>query len=462
MFRPRSGSARVSALSALAADPDTRSIVLWLLCVWCLTSRPLARALAGNARLPRPLLWWLAPRRWDVRAAVAANPRCPQPLLRWVSLSGNWAVCAAVAGNPSASARVLELVGRKNSPREGMYLAANPSLPSALADRLLDDTDPFVRGVAAAHPAASTAGLSRLADGMTEPAWILNRVAANPSCPSGLSDQLLTWIALGGAANADPTFDPVECTGHPGDTSVPVYTWYRDEASRDRAEQHPLWRVRAEVLSAAGRVPAGQAWELARDPRPEVRRRIARAVRLSLDIWIELRRDSDPEVVRLARAAAPKANGGRRDRRIAVTMMRRFPLAPIAVLAYILHQGVPSPGPAGPVVSSQGPAGSGSQPGAPAGFTRELPGGGSLTCEPLAVDPSAAVVKVSAGSRRLMMHFAGIVVGASGPVLPPDATVPPGQSAQFQLLDGASVLTVTASALERSPEAVVSAGGCGR
>ena len=66
MSRWRSaGSARAAAM---AADPATAWIVLWLLGALCLMSRSLARLLAGNPRLPRLLLWWLAPRRWDVRA----------------------------------------------------------------------------------------------------------------------------------------------------------------------------------------------------------------------------------------------------------------------------------------------------------------------------------------------------------------------------------------------------------
>lgn len=321
-------------------------MMLWLLCLVCVPSRPLARVLAGNTRLPRPLLWWLAPLRWDVRVAVAANPRCPQLLLRLMSLSENWAVCAAVAGNPSASGRVLELVGLKSSPREQLYLAGNPSLPSALADRLLGDSDPFVRGAAAAHPAASTAALSRLAAGMTEPAWILNRIAAHPSCPAVLADQLLTWIAIGGAGQADPMFDPVECNGHPGDTSVPAYIWYRDQAGRDRAEHHPLWRVRAEVLSAAGRLSGKRSWVLSRDLRPEVRRRIASATRLPPHQRLELLHDDDPETARLA-AAASKASGS--SRRLALINSMRLFIAVTLILglALIIYLTAFPPAPAG-------------------------------------------------------------------------------------------------------------------
>ena len=454
MFRWRpAGSARVAAM---AADPAAPWIVLWLLGALCPASRSLARALAGNARLPRLLLWWLAPRRWDVRAAIAANPRCPQLLLRLLSWSADWAVGAAVAGNPAASRRTLNLMARTSTVRERLYLAANPSVPPGLADRLLGDTDPFVRGAAAAHPAVTAVALSRLAEGMTEPAWILKRIAANPSCPAGLADQLLTWIALGGAGKADPMFDPVECTGHPADTSVPAFSWYRDQASRDHAEQHPLWRVRAEVLSAAGPLPASRAWVLARDPRPEVRRTVARAGRLPLDMRMELRRDGDPAAARLARAAAPKADDGPPSRWILISVVRR--LAPLALIAapasfiFISNQGA----------SSLGPAGTGSQPGAAASVTRQLPGGGTLTCATSAGDPPPVVVQVSAGSRRLTVQFAGIVYTGSGRLLlQPDTTVPPGQTARFQLPDGGSEVTVMSSAQGSFTEVAITGEECG-
>jgi hypothetical protein len=56
-------------------------------------------------------------------------------------------------------------------------------------------------------------------------------------------------------------------------------------------------------LSAAGKLSGDEARELARDPRPEVRRAIARARRLPSRTRRELRRDGDPLTARLARAA---------------------------------------------------------------------------------------------------------------------------------------------------------------
>jgi hypothetical protein len=308
VLRSRDGAGGDGGRIRVAADPATGPRLLWCLAVWCWFSRSLARALAANPRLPRSLLWSLAVRRWDVRAAVAANPRCPRLLLRWMAWSSDWAVRAAVASSAVASPGLLGRLIGGSAPCVRLYAAANPSLTHALADRLLADPDPYVRGAAAVHPAASAAALRRLAVGLSEPVWILRRIAVNPSCPADLSDQLLTWIALGGAGHGDPLFDPVACAGHPADTSVASAAWYLEQAKREAAEQHPLWRVRAAVMRAAGRLAGQRVLTLARDPRPEVRQTIAGIGRLSLNVRLELRRDADPAVARLASAALERKN----------------------------------------------------------------------------------------------------------------------------------------------------------
>lgn len=273
---------------------------LWRLAARGWFSRPLLRELAANPRLPRALLCCLAIRRWDVRAAVAANPRCPRPLLRSMARAHDWAVRAALTSRPDLSPAILDRLIRRSAPCVRLYAAASPSLTPALADRLLGDQDPYVRGMAAAHPAASAGALGRLAEGLSEPAWILRRIAANPSCQADLADQLLTWISLGGAEHGDPMFDPVECTGHPADTRVWDGAWYREQAQGKKAEQHALWQVRLLVLT--GPVYHDQVWALARDLRPEVRRRAAARRWRVLTILLELRGDADPAVARTAAA----------------------------------------------------------------------------------------------------------------------------------------------------------------
>ncbi|MFL6238358.1 MAG: hypothetical protein ACJ735_02535 [Actinomycetes bacterium] len=208
-----------------------------------------------------------------------------------------------MAANPWTVQRVLVHFARNGGPRIRMYVAANPSLPSEDVERLLHDDDAYVRCKAASNVGAPVSALAALAAPMSDPAWVLRAVAANPVCPAELADQVLTWLALGGAGDSDPQFDPVECTGHPGDVKIPVYSWYRDEASKPGADLHPLWRVRAAVTSTWPRIPGRVLMELAVDLRPEVRRSVARFKELTWHRLRDLRDDADPTVRRLAEAA---------------------------------------------------------------------------------------------------------------------------------------------------------------
>src|SRR5262249_2635693 len=140
---------------------------------------------------------------------------------------------------------------------------------------LLGHRNLCVRAVAAGHSEAPPDQLCRLTEGLTAPAWVLRAAAANPSCPPDVSDQVLTWIALGGPGSSDPMFDPLGCTGHPGDTEGALAVWYTVEARSPLAYRHPLWRVRASIAQANATVPIDQGKELCRDPRVEVRRSVA-------------------------------------------------------------------------------------------------------------------------------------------------------------------------------------------
>jgi hypothetical protein len=436
---PQQPSRESADNAALAADPATRGAMLWRLGLRYFGSRRVTRALAANPRLPRSLLWLLVIRKWDVRAAVGANPRCPRPLMRLLTFSSLLSVNTAVAGNPAASARLLDFLTRVSSPCIRMSVAANPSLPGVLADRLLGDKDPYVRGVAAAHPVASAAGLCRLAAEMTEPAWTLRRIAANPACPAEQSDQLLTWIALGGTGNADPTFDPVECMGHPGDTSVPLLIWYHGQGAQYGAAEHPLWRVRAAVLSARGKVSRDQAWTLARDPRPEVRRTIARAPRLSLNLQTELRGDADEVTVRLALAPHERPRGLRIPVVVGI-------LVPLFVAALGVVQATRnSPAEPGPALVTPAPLA------AYIMSSHQLPGGGTASCGILAGAAPVNVIQVSAGSRRLVVRIDGAVQARN---------VVPGGDLQLSLRSVPSWVTVSASSGGQSPVFVVSEGIC--
>lgn len=291
----------------LASTPDLRrGAGLWRAAIRGWLDPQTARALAAHPQSPPLLLRLLARRRWDVAAAVAGNSGCPRGLRGWLASSPRWAVQAAVAASPHTPAELLSSLVSDSAGRVRLYVAANRSAPGPVIDRLLADRNPYVRAVAAAHPAASPAALEELAAGLTQPAFVLRAAGANPACPDGLSEQILTWLALGGAGSADPLFDPVECTGHPGDTTITAQAWYFEQASSGLAETSALWRLRAVTIPATRRITIG-ARELTRDPRPEVRRVAARFINMPAGLLRELQQDGDPQTAQAAAASLTAA-----------------------------------------------------------------------------------------------------------------------------------------------------------
>jgi hypothetical protein len=424
--------------AALAAT--ARWATLWSLAVRRWFNRPALRVLAANPGAPRLLLWLLAERRWDVQAMVAANPRCPRRVQASLVWSPEWAVRAALAANPATDPAVLEMLVGGSTACVRLHVAANPSLTPALADRLLGDSSPYVRAVAAGSTAASADGLRRLAEGMSEPAWALRAIAGNPSCPADLCDQLLTWIALGGSGDADALFDPVKCAGHPGGTRFGSVAWYREQARREGAESHPLWRVRAEVMPVLGRLPGNRARALSRDPRPEVRRTIARLPQLPPGIRLELMGDSDPQVARLALRGQQPGPARRRARLSWWRLLwwRLLPplTAPLIFFGLLLWN----------VTTSQQATSGRSQPPytrtvrAAAPAWRALPGHGGIACGmPPADGPGTSFVSVAAGSGGVTLHVAGGVMTAGGRVVDSPVAIPAGGWARFLLYGPASV-----------------------
>lgn len=441
--------ARRAGRIQLASDPATRWLRLWWLAVRDWPRRAVMRALAANPRAPKLLLRCLSTRRWDVQVAVAANPRCPRRTLRAMVWAPDWAVRAAVAANPAATPPILDGLISGSGAHVRLYVAANPSLTGALADRLLADRDAYVRATAAAHPAASPAGLQQVAAGMSEPAWILQAIAGNPACPPELADQLLTWIALGGPGYSDPQFNPLECTGNPGDTRFEPFVWYLEQAKRPGADYHPLWQVRASVLRAQGRISTERARSLARDPRPEVRRSIA-AGQLPLAIRRELKRDADPQVAGLAAAVGTrnkKAERKQQARKLTPVLLRlAIPGAVgLSLLSSYLWQGSgPAPGTSSGTAASTAGAG---QRGTnvPQAHILMLPGGGTIACDPSRASSDSAAVSVFAGSKELTLRTShgGLIHPGSGSGSL-QVTVPAGRQATFRVHPVASAVTIAA------------------
>jgi hypothetical protein len=133
---------------------------------------------------------------------------------------------------------------------------------------------------------------------------MLRAGAANPACPPDVADQVLTWLALGGAAG-DPSFDPVACSGNPGtDQDTDPDQWYWREARHSWSDHSPLWRVRAHYPHRAPLLTAANVERLRRDPSPVVRRNLFR-FQIKAELLCELLDDED-ELVRTRAAYALK------------------------------------------------------------------------------------------------------------------------------------------------------------
>ena len=442
---PGTGRSRAARWLPAASDPETGPLRLWLLAVRGWFSRPVIRALAANPSAPKLLLRCLNTRRWDVQAVVAANPRCPKRVSNGNVWAADWAVSAAVAANPATNPGALAALAGSSDARVRLQLAANPSLSPELADRLLADRDRFVRAAAAANPAAPAAGLQRLAEGMTEPAWVLRAIAGNPACPAELSDQLLTWMTLGGPGHADPLFDPVSCTGHPGDTRYTELSWYLEQAKGPAAMRHPLWRVRAMILPATGRLAVEQAGELARDARSEVRHALAGARSLTVSLLRELRHDPDPGVAGLAAAAWSRNRQAiRRSLLIAVLRFGVVGALPLAVFASALvgvattsgqHAGARSP------LSALARSGAGNEAPWANGVmptTLILDGNGLVVCGLTAAAPHTGFITVTPGNTEVTLDIPGAVTVPGGQAVRQPVVVPAGQQAQYQYPAGTS------------------------
>jgi hypothetical protein len=338
--------------------------------------------------------------------------------------SFDWAVAAAVAANPATRPAMLRRLVSMRDPRVGLAAAANPALASDLVEALLQSPSVYVRGVAAANAAAPSEALRRLADGMCEPAWVLRAIAANQSCPADLSDQLLTWISLGGPGKADPLFDPVQCTGYPAGSDVPPVAWYAEEAKRSDAARHPLWQVRAAVASAHKQLPLTTVSMLRRDPRPEVRRSVAGFIGTRPGQIRELMGDADPAVARRA-AQVRTANRKRYLRRR--VLRRGLGLLPVAAVGIALATTQASGPPPGTspglglrvVACSSGPGwlrggwSSGTMARPTAEQTLGLPGGSWLACGPSSAGADAFLVATGSS---------GLTLDVGSPVKSPQGT----------------------------------------
>ena len=382
--------AEVDVRAAVAANPATPASLVDRLAFRARNAPAIQRAVAENPNASaRALKRVIGYGRWDVQMRALVHPNCPPALIRRHARGGAWAVRAAIAASTHTPPDLLPQFAHDVRPVR-LALATNPNTPPESLMVLLGEGDTYVRGVAASNPAAPPKGLTALAVGLAEPAWALRNIARNPACPPELSEEVLTWLALGGSGAGNPTFDPISCESHPGDRDQSEWYWYREAATADRTpETHPLWRVRHTVASG-DRVPYPALAELARDPHPEVRRGAARFETLSLPQLEELTGDEDEVVARLARTTLERKRSALRSRpdhrRVSTVRAALVILAVVAgILGWLVLSDDDETAPAGlrglevPAIVNGGPP----PPFAGATAVTELPEGWRVTAGPV-------------------------------------------------------------------------------
>jgi hypothetical protein len=279
----------------------------------------LARALAANRAMSRRAAFALyRTHRWDVRARLAANPNCPKGLRAQLARNPRWSVRAAAAAAVCTKPSTLRRLARADA-RVQLALAGNPIAPGPEMRQLLFSGNLYVRGKAAKHPAQQPADLQHFVSEMNQPPWILRNVATNPSCPAELRDQLLTWLAVGGAGAGDPNFNPDRGVGNPGTGDQDATEFYRTQTMVELAKSgdvSPLWRDRLAAITAPKRVPYSLLARSARDPRPEIRRRTAQFYTQGRVVLRELAGDEDSVVRANATRSIERAKQEPRRKRI--------------------------------------------------------------------------------------------------------------------------------------------------
>lgn len=293
-------------IATVAARPDVSGEVLAVAARRAKASLAVARALAGNPATSSQIAGRLAALAdWDVLRQVGIHPSLPPSACSRLAKAPFWGIRAAVAGNLSCPTDLLVQLS-VDVPAVQFEVAGNPSTPPEVLARLSALSDP-VAARAAANPSTPAHILDALAARTDVPSWVTRAAAGNPSCPTEAADATLTWLALGGAED-DPSFDPVTCNGHPGPREVNAHYWYGqaadDEASGAAGSTSPLWRVRFQWMDL-NLVSTSAAAQIACDPRPEVRQRLAGFRPLPAIVVEQLANDPDEHVVSAVCAVQP-------------------------------------------------------------------------------------------------------------------------------------------------------------
>ncbi len=158
------------------------------------------------------------------RASVAGCPTTHPAILTNLCGDDSAPVRLALVGNPSTPAPIIDDFLRNDTPWTTPVGSTSP------ADRIAAAADPspsrWIRGLAAGNPKATPEALRRISHGLVAPPWVLGAVARNPACPADLADELLTWLALGGAGTGSATFDPRTCLDNPLDRELNAQSYF--------------------------------------------------------------------------------------------------------------------------------------------------------------------------------------------------------------------------------------------
>jgi hypothetical protein len=252
--------------------------------------------LAAGRNTPQLFVWLFAfSRRWQVRHALASRPDTPG-FVRWkLSNDKQWSVRWALSSRPDLTHQDQERIMDMWAPQ--LALATNPAIAPDLALQLVEDTTrgEFIAGRALSNPAITATTLVQQARALNRTPWVLRNIAQNPNCPPELADEILTWLALGGAGDSHPMFDPITCLTHPGNREQPVFSYYQQLARTDHGLPHaPLWAAR--LAGARDRLSDSERLApYARDDRVEVRRVVMQGT-LSYRMWRSMAWDRDAYV----------------------------------------------------------------------------------------------------------------------------------------------------------------------
>jgi Leucine rich repeat variant len=263
-------------------------------------------------------------RWWQVRAAALEHPLChPSDIV-----SGLRAAVAGVQFAAAASPVVREV--DPGQLEETLFLlpwsaclalAANPSTPTNVVDRFIhsglvrqhntirlgNGTWKWVAGRALGNANASPDLVDWVADLPDLEPWAQGQLARNPSLAAERRDALLAWLALGGASNGDPTYDPCTDVGHPGDPRHESAYEALERLAKDEGHAgHPIEGVRVRWATGT-KISHTQLRHYAEDPSVLVRRRAA-SYGPQRDTSLKVMRHDEDDYVRRRGNTAPSVD----------------------------------------------------------------------------------------------------------------------------------------------------------